>query len=115
MDSQVKYGVLARGEAEIMTRLPKKSYVEWIWDHAAGRVVIEEAGGAQTDTHGEEIDYVIGAKMDKDVDGILVSVGGVFHALLVRSYREQAEEDKKIHGGVLTQIVQEWPPEVSKK
>merc|ERR1719276_655449 len=65
MDSQVKYGVLARGEAEIMTRLPKKSYVEWIWDHEAGR--------AQTDTRGEVIDYGIGAKMDKDVDGILVS------------------------------------------
>jgi HAL2 family 3'(2'),5'-bisphosphate nucleotidase len=92
MDSQVKYGVLARGEAEIMTRLPKKSYVEWIWDHAAGRVVIEEAGGSQTDTRGEVIDYGIGAKMDKDVDGILVSAGGVFHEVLVRSYREQAEE-----------------------
>lgn len=31
MDSQVKYGVAARGGAEIITRLPKKSYVEWIW------------------------------------------------------------------------------------
>ena len=75
-----------------MTRLPKKSYVEWIWDHAAGRVVIEEAGGAQTDTHGDLIDYGMGAKMDKGVDGILVSSGGIFHEALVASYREQAEE-----------------------
>ena len=92
MDSQVKYGILARGEAEYMTRLPKKEYVEWIWDHAAGRVVIEEAGGVQTDTRGELIDYGLGAKMDPNVNGILVSAGGEFHEALVRSYREQAEE-----------------------
>ena len=36
MDSQVKYGVLARGGAEVFLRLPKAGYVEWIWDHAAG-------------------------------------------------------------------------------
>lgn len=85
MDSQVKYGVLARGGAEVFARLPKKSYVEWIWDHAPGRVVIEEAGGMQTDTNGNVIDYGLGAKMDKDVDGIIASSGGIFHDALVNS------------------------------
>jgi len=85
MDSQVKYGVLARGGAEMFARLPKKSYVEWIWDHAAGRIVIEEAGGIQTDTNGKLIDYGLGAKMDDHVDGILASPGGVFHDALLNA------------------------------
>eukprot|EP00558_Chaetoceros_sp_UNC1202_P011776 CAMPEP_0197248582 /NCGR_PEP_ID=MMETSP1429-20130617/40577_1 /TAXON_ID=49237 /ORGANISM="Chaetoceros sp., Strain UNC1202" /LENGTH=484 /DNA_ID=CAMNT_0042709853 /DNA_START=295 /DNA_END=1749 /DNA_ORIENTATION=- len=92
MDSQVKYGVLARGGAEIMTRLPKKSYVEWIWDHAAGRIVIEEAGGNQVDTNGNLVDYGRGAKMDKNVDGLLVSSGGIFSKALLDAYTEQESE-----------------------
>ncbi len=93
MDSQVKYGVLARGGAEYVTRLPKKEYVEWIWDHASGRIVIEEAGGTQTDTNGSLIDYGLGAKMDKDVDGLLISSGGIFHEAILTAYQEQ--EDKR--------------------
>ena len=45
LDSQCKYGMLARGEGEIMLRLPKLGYVENIWDHAPAFVVIREAGG----------------------------------------------------------------------
>ena len=92
MDSQVKYGVVARGGAEYITRLPKKEYVEWIWDHAAGRVVIEEAGGVQTDTNGDLIDYGLGAKMDAGVDGLLMSSGGIFHDAILDAYREQEEK-----------------------
>jgi 3'(2'), 5'-bisphosphate nucleotidase len=83
---------VARGGAEYITRLPKKEYVEWIWDHAAGRVVIEEAGGVQTDTNGDLIDYGLGAKMDADVDGLLMSSGGIFHDAILDAYREQEEE-----------------------
>lgn len=92
MDSQVKYGVVARGGSEFITRLPKKEYHEWIWDHAAGRIVIEEAGGVQTDTEGALIDYGLGAKMDEDVEGILISAGGIFHEALLNAYREQEEQ-----------------------
>ncbi len=46
MDSQVKYGLLARGDAaRVFMRFPSASYREKIWDHAAGLVVVEEAGG----------------------------------------------------------------------
>ncbi len=83
MDSQVKYGILARGGGEIFARLPKQSYVEWIWDHAPGRIVIEEAGGVQTDTNGSLISYGLGAKMDSNVDGIVASPGGIFHEALI--------------------------------
>lgn len=92
LDSQVKYGILARGEAEIFLRLPKKSYVEWIWDHAAGRIIIEEAGGIQTDTHGDLIDYGLGAKMDPNVNGILVSCGGTFHEALLKAYKSLEDD-----------------------
>ncbi len=85
MDSQVKYGVVARGGAEFYARLPKKSYVEWIWDHAPGRIVIEEAGGVQTDTNGNVINYGSGAKMDMNVDGIIASPGGIFHSELMKN------------------------------
>lgn len=89
MDSQVKYGVLSRGGAEIFARLPKKSYVEWIWDHAPGRIVMEEAGGVQTDTNGNVINYGFGAKMDENVDGVVASPGGVFHSALIKSLLPQ--------------------------
>ena len=92
MDSQVKYGVVARGGSEFITRLPKKSYQEWIWDHAAGRIVIEEAGGKQTDTEGNLIDYGLGAKLDMNVNGILISSGGIYHDALLDAYREQEQE-----------------------
>jgi 3'-phosphoadenosine 5'-phosphosulfate (PAPS) 3'-phosphatase len=41
IDSQCKYAVLARGDAEVYLRLPakaKSTYVEFIWDHAAGEL-----------------------------------------------------------------------------
>ena len=37
MDGQGKYAVLARGEAQLFTRLPRAGYRENIWDVAAGR------------------------------------------------------------------------------
>ena len=36
MDGQGKYAVLARGEAQLFTRLPRAGYRENIWDVAAG-------------------------------------------------------------------------------
>ena len=98
MDSQVKYGVLARGGAEIMTRLPSKNYVEWIWDHAAGKIVLEEAGGLQTDTNGNEIDYGLGAKMNEEVNGLLISSGGIFHDSLLDAFTQvqNGKSDDKI-------------------
>ena len=38
MDGQGKYAVLARGEAQLFTRLPRAGYRENIWDVAAGRL-----------------------------------------------------------------------------
>ena len=86
MDSQAKHGVIARGGAELYVRLPPTGYVEWIWDHAAGNVVIEEAGGTMSDVSGRPIDFSLGAQLSPDVRGVLMSAGGAFHKALVDAY-----------------------------
>lgn len=91
IDSQAKHGVLARAGAEFYVRLPKPGYVEWIWDHAAGNVVVEEAGGTMTDVQGKPIDFSLGPQLSPDVAGVLASNGGVFHSALVDSYCKQEE------------------------
>ena len=49
LDSQCKYSLVARGQADGYLRLPtSKTYVEKIWDHAAGVLVVTEAGGRVT-------------------------------------------------------------------
>ena len=49
MDSQAKHVLLAAGAAEFLLRVPVAgNYREAIWDHAAGSVLIEEAGGRVT-------------------------------------------------------------------
>ncbi|SCU80537.1 LADA_0B08108g1_1 [Lachancea dasiensis] len=51
LDSQVKYCLLALGLGDVYLRLPLKlSYQEKIWDHAAGNVLVLEAGGVHTDS-----------------------------------------------------------------
>ncbi|KAH9987272.1 3',5'-bisphosphate nucleotidase [Xylariaceae sp. FL0662B] len=61
MDSQAKYASIARGAGDIYLRLPVKStYQEKIWDHAAGDLIVREAGGAVTDIHGKRLDFSVG-------------------------------------------------------
>lgn len=96
MDGQGKYGLLARGDAEYFLRLPKDGYIDFVWDVAAGYLVLKEAGGQLTDLHGESIDFSeIGvgrrSKLPDSVKGILGSCGGVFHRALVDAY-EQVEQ-----------------------
>ncbi|KAI3661410.1 hypothetical protein MP638_003883 [Amoeboaphelidium occidentale] len=61
MDSQCKYGMIAAGTADIYLRLPvKKDYQEKIWDHAAGDLIVREAGGTVTDIDGKPLDFSCG-------------------------------------------------------
>jgi len=60
MDSQVKYGLVASGDADIYLRIPNPAnpdYREKIWDHAAGSIIVEEAGGIVTDINGKKLDF----------------------------------------------------------
>ncbi|KAJ5755932.1 3(2)-5 -bisphosphate nucleotidase HAL2 [Penicillium manginii] len=58
LDSQAKYCSIARGAGDIYLRLPvKKDYQEKIWDHAAGDIIVREAGGQVTDIYGARLDF----------------------------------------------------------
>jgi len=75
MDSQVKYAAVAHGEASIYLRIPTRSgYEEKIWDHAAGMIVVEEAGGKVTDIDGKPLDFAHGRTL-KANRGIVASNG----------------------------------------
>jgi 3'(2'), 5'-bisphosphate nucleotidase len=61
MDSQAKYAVVAMGDGELYLRTPTKpGRSEWIWDHAAGAICVEEAGGRVTDLDGKPLDFGTG-------------------------------------------------------
>ncbi|QFZ28965.1 putative 3 (2),5-bisphosphate nucleotidase [Clavispora lusitaniae] len=58
LDSQVKYCVLAKGQADIYLRLPiNDTYREKIWDHASGNILIHESGGQVGDIRGSPLDF----------------------------------------------------------
>ena len=87
LDSQAKYAVVARGEAALYFRLsPNREYREKIWDHAAGALVVEEAGGRVTDVEGRPLDFSQGRLLTRNT-GIVASNGGL-HERVLAAIRE---------------------------
>ncbi len=100
MDSQAKYGVLARGEVSLYLRVPSTSepgYQENIWDHAAGTIIAEEARGKVTDVLGKPLDFSCGIKLVKN-HGVVVS-NGILHDVVLKILNAAGEEGKagRIH------------------
>ncbi|MGZ3539033.1 MAG: 3'(2'),5'-bisphosphate nucleotidase [Thermodesulfobacteriota bacterium] len=86
MDSQAKYGILARGEVTLYLRVPspfEPGYKENIWDHAAGTIIAEEAGGKVTDVLGQPLDFSCGIKMVRN-HGVVVS-NGMIHDVVLKA------------------------------
>lgn len=86
IDSQAKYAIVARGEAEIYLRLPRPEspdYTERIWDHAAGALAVEAAGGVVTDMHGNRLDFTHG-RLLKNNTGV-VATNGPFHDEVIKA------------------------------
>lgn len=90
IDSQAKYGALSRGDGAIYMRFPHKGYREKIWDHAAGCIVVTEAGGVVTDAAGQPLDFSKGRYLDLDT-GIIVTNQKLMPSLL-KAVRESLEE-----------------------
>ncbi len=87
IDSQCKYASVSRGDAAIYLRLPsKKGYQEKIWDHAAGVIVVEEAGGRVSDVNGRPLDFRAGETLANNT-GVIVT-NGLFHDRVLRAVRE---------------------------
>ncbi len=77
LDSQCKYALVAAGEASIYFRIPVSPLQqEKIWDHAAGMIVVEEAGGRVTDLNGKSLDFSFGKTLLKN-SGLLVTNGSL--------------------------------------
>jgi 3'(2'), 5'-bisphosphate nucleotidase len=87
IDSQCKYGAVSRGEASIYLRLPtRKDYEEKIWDHAAGAIVVREAGGKVTDVMGRELDFSLGRTL-RNNSGVIVT-NGTLHEPVIAAVRK---------------------------
>jgi len=82
MDSQCKYAAVSRGQASIYLRLPTRpGYEEKIWDHAAGYIILMEAGGRISDTLGQPLDFSRGHTL-KNNKGIVATSSGVFDSVV---------------------------------
>lgn len=82
LDSQAKYAVVADGRADVYLRLPtRKDYVEKIWDHAGGVLVVEEAGGTVTDVDGKPLEFTHGRGLNAN-RGVVVTNGRLHESVI---------------------------------
>ncbi|SIN94312.1 3'(2'), 5'-bisphosphate nucleotidase [Singulisphaera sp. GP187] len=87
LDSQAKYAVVARGDADIYLRLPTKAdYREKIWDHASGALILAEAGGTITDLDGRPLDFTLGRELAGNRG--IVATNGPLHDRVVAALAE---------------------------
>lgn len=87
IDSQTKYAVVARGDADIYMRLPQRSdYKEKIWDHAGGVLIVEEAGGKVSDLLGRPLEFSHGMTLAAN-RGVLAT-NGLLHERVFSALRK---------------------------
>lgn len=81
----VKYAAIARGDAEIFMKFARAGYKEKIWDHAAGVLIIEEAGGVVTDAGGRPLDFSKGVYLEGLDRGIIACAGAKLHEKIIQA------------------------------
>jgi len=87
LDSQAKYGVVACGDGDVYLRLPRlPARFENLWDHAAGALLVQEAGGSVTDARGRPLDMSRGPALVAN-EGVLVT-NGLLHAAVLEAIAE---------------------------
>jgi HAL2 family 3'(2'),5'-bisphosphate nucleotidase len=92
LDSQAKYAVVARGDAALYLRHTlDPTYREKVWDHAAGAIVIEEAGGRLTDLAGRPLDFSRGRELSANRG--IVATNGEAHDRVLASIRAHLNSD----------------------
>jgi len=85
LDSQTKYAVVARGDASIYLRLPHGGYRENVWDHAAGALIVSEAGGLVSDIDGRPLDFTTGTRLTANRG--IVATAAPIHATVLETVR----------------------------
>uniref|UniRef100_A0A1D1ZBR6 3'(2'),5'-bisphosphate nucleotidase n=1 Tax=Anthurium amnicola TaxID=1678845 RepID=A0A1D1ZBR6_9ARAE len=81
--SMVKYAAIARGDAEIFMKFARAGYKEKIWDHAAGVLIIQEAGGVVTDARGRPLNFSKGVFVEGLDRGIIACSGVSLHEKII--------------------------------
>ena len=82
LDSQCKYALVARGQADGYLRLPTSNiYVEKIWDHAAGMCIAQEAGAIVSDVQGQPLDFSHGKRLEQN-RGVICAIDGLQQQIL---------------------------------
>ncbi|KAK2996509.1 hypothetical protein RJ639_025438 [Escallonia herrerae] len=81
--SMVKYAAIAQGDAEIFMKFAKAGYKEKIWDHAAGVLIVQEAGGVVTDAGGRSLDFSRGIYLEGLDRGIVTCSGINLHEKII--------------------------------
>jgi 3'(2'), 5'-bisphosphate nucleotidase len=95
MDSQAKYVSVARGAGDIYLRLPAKAgYEEKIWDHAAGDLIVREAGGIVTDIYGKPLNFGVGRTL-KENKGFVVTEKRI-HQQVLEAVQKVMRDDGKL-------------------
>ncbi|XP_052203727.1 PAP-specific phosphatase HAL2-like [Diospyros lotus] len=83
--SMVKYAAIARGHAEVFMKFARSGYKEKIWDHAAGVLIIQEAGGVVTDAGGRLLDFSKGIYLEGLDRGVIACSGAKLHEKIIRA------------------------------
>lgn len=90
MDSQAKYGALARGDGGVYLRMPTGvGYREKIWDHAPGSLLVEEAGGVVSDSSGLPLDFGLGRTLGENF-GVVAAEKGM-HGKVIEAIKKAKE------------------------
>ncbi|KAF8485401.1 putative MET22-protein ser/thr phosphatase [Gautieria morchelliformis] len=93
LDSQVKYGALARGDGMAYFRMPTGvGYKEKIWDHAPGNLIVTEAGGLVTDSRGQPLNFGLGRTLGEN-HGV-IGAGKEVHASILEAVQKAQGESK---------------------
>ncbi|KNG52348.1 3'(2'),5'-bisphosphate nucleotidase [Stemphylium lycopersici] len=77
---QMKYVALTLGATDVMVRIPKTlDRFTYVWDHAGGHLLFQEAGGMISDFKGEQIDFANGRKIKGERNwGMIACMPGLF-------------------------------------
>ncbi len=96
IDSMSKYGLLSRGDAHVYLRFPtKQGYVEAVWDHAPGALLLQESGGEVTDAFGAPLDFQIGGRKLTANYGVIASMNKDVHKRVLEEVKIALEQQKK--------------------